>query len=140
MWRGFADMGVAPLVLSLGDFVRSLLLLLQQNGISLNLENERAWHELFYALKNAPAGHSGRPKALADLLFDWDGPYPKSQELSSSLGALKTFGLVCNSPRYTNYRIPRRLERLWAEHFDALPANVKGFLNIAYVSATERFQ
>lgn len=131
---------VAQLELSLGDFVKYLLVLLQRNGIPFKLEDERVWHELLYALKMVPQMHSGRPQSLADLKFDWDGPYPKSQELSRSFTVLRTNSLTCSSPAFTDYKILEGIKRRWAEEYEKLPANIKEFLNIALVIATERLQ
>lgn len=132
---------VKPAELTLGDFVKYLLALLQRDMVPLKLEDERLWHELFFALKRSSEGHSGKPRSLSDLKFDWDGPYPKSQTLLRFIDGLSITGSVtCSSPGFTEHKIAAGLDKVWLASMEVLPANVRQFLNIALVMATERFQ
>ena|SRR5438445_714616 len=78
--------------ISLGEFVKQLTLRFTQEGMTMPLRDERPWHMLFYRLKVA-SYPAGKPSFLEDLLFDWDGPYPRSSELAEYLDALQLDGL-----------------------------------------------
>jgi len=71
---------------TLGDFVEELVALLHKDGVKIPFKNQRPWHRLFYALKSESS--PGKPTFFDQLFFDWDGPYPKSEELSEFLYAL----------------------------------------------------
>ena len=70
----------------LGDFVEQLAANLQSKSIAMPFESEGPWHELFFDLKRTD--QEGKPSFLESLRFDWDGPYPKCQELSEFFHAL----------------------------------------------------
>lgn len=97
--------------ISLGDFVQQLLLQLGDN--ELHFRDERPWHELFYQLKTAPA-ESGKPCFLNDLFFDWNGAYPRCQELSEYLHGLHWAGCVsASNPSYDRFRLTREVGDQW---------------------------
>src|SRR5690242_4508258 len=79
--------------ISLGEFVTTLVLRMQQKGITMPFQNEEKWHKLFYCFKKN-ASQPGRPAFLDKLRFDWDGRYPKAQDLSEYLQALHWNGFV----------------------------------------------
>jgi hypothetical protein len=79
--------------LTLGEFVKVIVLMLHKKGVAMPFQNEEKWHELFYELKREKA-KEGRPNFFDRLRFDWDGPYPKSQDLSEYLQALHWNGFV----------------------------------------------
>ena len=126
--------------ISLGDFVKYLVLLLHKNNIVFTLRSYRPWHHLFWRLKKDPAV-SGRPAFFEKLWFDWDGPYPESPELSEYLDALLRVGCIESaSPRFEKYWLTERMASLWLFHFEALDDQTKIFLNNAAVLAQEEFQ
>ncbi len=76
-----------PETVTLGQFVKELSALLANENVSIPFKNERPWHTLFYSLKTE-RDVPGRPTFFDRLQFDWDGPFPKSQELSEFLHSL----------------------------------------------------
>jgi hypothetical protein len=78
---------------SLGEYVKLLLLELQNKKIPMPFQNEEKWHTLFYRAKKEYK-EAGRPSFLDELRFDWDGPYPRSQDLSEYLQTLHWNGFV----------------------------------------------
>ena len=72
---------------TLGDFMKELAVLMADAQLQLPLKDERPWHHLFFRLKQA-TDIEERPAFLDNLVFDWDGPTPKCQELSEFLHAL----------------------------------------------------
>lgn len=96
---------------SLGDFVQQLLL--QLSDSELPFRDERPWHELFYQLKIAPA-ERGKPQFLKDLLFDWNGAYPRSQELSEYLHGLHWTGCIsASNPSYDRFKLSQGVGNQW---------------------------
>jgi hypothetical protein len=78
---------------SLGEFITLLILQLDIKGVSMPFQNEEKWHRLFYKFK-VGRSQSGRPAFMNKLRFDWDGPYPKSQDLSEYLQILHLNGFI----------------------------------------------
>ena len=100
--------------ISLGEFVKQLTLRFTQAGMVMPLRDERPWHMLFYRLKTAPQA-SGRPGFLDDLLFDWDGPYPRSSELAEYLDALHWTGcLSASNPQYEKVEVNQKVSQIWS--------------------------
>ncbi|MBI2635230.1 MAG: hypothetical protein HYW79_01660 [Parcubacteria group bacterium] len=125
--------------ISFGDFVNYLVLLLQKNNIDLMLHKQEAWHHLFYRLKRSQKV-PGKPDFLETLWFDWDGPYPKSPELSQCLSVLCWIGVVqTNSPKYDRYCLPKDTEKLWLEQFEKLDKVIKQYLHSVIEAAKEEF-
>lgn len=125
--------------MGLGEFVNHLLVLLCKRKINLSLHKQSAWHNLFYKLKKMPRV-IGKPDFLNEMRFDWDGPYPKSQELSRYLDALYWTGCVSsNSPLFQEYRLGEALAALWSGRFDELDKESKEFLQTAFELALEEF-
>lgn len=126
--------------MTLGDFVEHLLVLLRKNGVVLPLKDKRPWHILFYELKWRTAGVSGRPEFLGEFQFDWDGPYPKSPELSEFLSALCLNGVVlASSPLFEEYKIPDNVFVILEKRYDMLEPEARQFLDTAYRMACEEF-
>jgi hypothetical protein len=114
--------------MSLGKFVKFLILLLQRERIDLSLHDRSRWHLLFYQLKRLPKT-PGRPVALEELLFDWDGPHPVCRELAEYLSALCMTGCVnWSSPDFRKYWLPEEMAVLWSKEYDGLGEEEKHFL------------
>jgi hypothetical protein len=79
--------------ISLGEFVKQLVLDLHRDETPMPFQNETNWHVLFYKLKKTQ-NNQGRPAFLDKLRFDWDGPYPRCQDLSEYLQTLHWNGFV----------------------------------------------
>ena len=92
---------------------------------------------LFYELKTS--SHSqGKPEFLSELLFDWDGPYPRSPELAEYLDALHWTGcLSASNPQYEKVTVNPKVKQLWS----ALPidADLGSFIDYAVERAKGRF-
>jgi len=99
--------------MTLGDFVQQLLL--QLSSEELHFRNERPCHELFYRLKTEP-DREGKPHFLKDLFFDWNGPYPRSQELSEYLHGLHWTGcLSAPNPTYDRFTLSSEVGNIWRQ-------------------------
>lgn len=132
-------MTVAGTDLSMGQFVRQLAALLQQNGIDLPFKNQRPWHLLFYELKGKEAT-SGRPKFFEELRFDWDAPYPKCQQLSEFLNALHfTASVSAHNPLYNVITIAPEIADRWAQSVSQDDPDLKRFVDDAVTLAQKEF-
>jgi hypothetical protein len=101
---------------TLGDFVQQLLVKLEKKELSF--KDERPWHEFFYSLKIGPE-IPGKPRFLTNLFFDWNGEYPKCQELSEYLHALHWSGcMTASNPGYDKFRLNEAVGRLWDKPVD----------------------
>lgn len=99
--------------MTLGAFVKRLVALLQSERIIMPFENEAPWHELFYKLKREHK-FRGRPAFFDSLRFDWDGPFPKSQELSDFLHALHWNACVsAQNPKYDRFTVSHEIVQEW---------------------------
>jgi len=102
--------------MTLGDFVQQLLLRLGDK--QLYFKHERPWHEVFYRLK-VSADRPGKPKFLQEMFFDWNGEYPKCQELSEYLHALHWTGcMAAANPSYDCFQLNEKIGRLWKTEVD----------------------
>lgn len=126
---------------SLGEFVTLLVLQLDKNEIPMPFQNEEKWHRLFYGLK-MERGQPGRPSFLDRMRFDWDGRYPKSQDLSEHLQVLHWNGFVSvANPSYDRLRVDQDLK----DSADVIRPNVKDeqleqFLSHTLNKASELFR
>jgi hypothetical protein len=85
---------------NLGDFVKEMAALMTDAQLRLPLKDERPWHLLFFELKRLRQA-VGRPTFLDRLVFDWDGPSPKCQELSEFIHALHwNANVTASNPTY----------------------------------------
>lgn len=101
---------------TLGEFVQQLLI--QVGDRELHFKDERPWHELFYRLKTSP-DTPGKPRFLRELFFDWNGEYPKCQELSEYLHALHWTGcMTAANPSYDRFKLNREIASLWRTTLD----------------------
>lgn len=124
--------------MSLGEFVKQLAVLMDQSGLVMLFKEERPWHSLFYRLKKDP--FQGKPGFLSDLRFDWDGPYPKSQELSRFIQSLHWTGAVgAVNPSYERIVLRPEMGDLWSKKLSGLSPIGKDFLNHAVSIAKEEF-
>ena len=98
---------------TLGDFVKELVVLMRDAHLQLPLKDERPWHLLFFQLKQE-RDIEGRPAFFDNLVFDWDGPAPKCQELSEFIHALHWNATVtANNPTYETIRLSDEIATLW---------------------------
>lgn len=126
--------------LSLGEFVKFLILLMQRNNVKFSFRAFGPWHLLFYRLKNMPET-DGKPRFFENLNFNWDGTYPKSPELSEFLSALCWIGcVITTSPEFEEYRLSEGVERAWSEQFEPFGGEANQFLNKALLLAREEFR
>ena len=124
--------------ISLGEFVKRLAASLQQEGAMMPFKNQRPWHLLVYELAKTPS--TGRPKFLDELIFDWDAPYPKCQELSEFLHALHfTASVSASNPSYDAISVDDELAELWSQPFPGENAALKDFIVSAVERAKETF-
>lgn len=122
----------------LGDFVEQLAANLQNKNIAMPFESEGPWHELFFDLKRTD--QEGKPSFLESLRFDWDGPYPKCQELSEFLHALHWNACVdARNPHFDKISLPQGIAALWLSRGDRLDEKTKAFLSSAAARAAELF-
>jgi len=124
---------------SLGQFVKQIAALLQQRKVQLPFKNQRPWHLLFYELKSLPVA-KGKPKFLDDLRFDWDSPYPKSQELSEFLNALHfTASVSARNPRFDIINVSPEVADRWAKTAAYDDPALRKFLDDAITLAEKEF-
>ena len=98
---------------TLGDFVKELAALMTEAHLQLPLKDERPWHILFFHLKQV-GETDGRPAFFDHLVFDWDGPAPKCQELSEFIHALHWNATVtANNPTYEALQLGNDVAELW---------------------------
>jgi hypothetical protein len=126
--------------MSLGDFIKELAALLHKRGVSMPFKNQRPWHLVLYDLKTAPSA-VGRPAFLDQLTFDWDGPYPKSRELSEFLHALHWNASVSViNPHYETITLTNEVAELWLNRYEQqLDPDTRTFLSAAAESAQKEF-
>lgn len=104
---------------SLGEFVKLLMLRFDSQGMTMPLRDEKPWHMLFYKLK-VSGNAVGKPDFLRELLFDWDGPYPRSSELAEYLDTLHWTGcLSASNPQYDTVTVNSKVRQIWSD----LPTN-----------------
>jgi hypothetical protein len=124
---------------SLGQFVKQIAALLQLKEVQLPFKNQRPWHQLFYELKTRPAA-KGKPKFLDALRFDWDSPYPKSQELSEFLNALHfTASVSARNPRFDVISVSPEVADRWAKTASNDNPALVAFINHAVTLAEKEF-
>jgi len=126
--------------LSLGEFVKQLTALIHQSGQPIPFKNERPWHYLFYELKKDKT-QRGRPAFFDDLAFDWDGPFPKSQELSDFLHSLHWNASVsASNPHYETIDLSEAVKELWLKRFEVSNEETKKFFELAVTRAKAEFR
>ncbi len=119
---------------TLGDFVKEIAALMKENNLRLPLKDERPWHLLFFDLKR-DRGAQGRPAFFDRLIFDWDGPSPKCQELSEFIHALHwNANVTASNPTYETLTLSDEVAIRWR------PALVTSFHQTALNQARTKFQ
>lgn len=125
--------------ITLGDFVKQLAVAMEHNGLVMLFKNEKPWHLLFYDLKRDAAGE-GKPSFFESLRFDWNGPYPKSQELSRFIQALHWTGAVgAVNPSYEKLVLQEDVSRLWGELAADMEQPLRRYLQRAVQIARTEF-
>jgi hypothetical protein len=122
---------------SLGEFVKQLTLQFSQEHMTMPLRDERPWHMLFYELKTSDYAKR-KPDFLSTLLFDWDGPYPRSSELAEYLDTLHWTGcLSASNPQYEKVTVNPKVSKLWS----SLPVDpeLSSFIDYAVETAKGHF-
>ena len=113
--------------MSLGDFVQQILIQLDANQV--HFRDERPWHEFFYRFKSGPE-QTGMPLFLKKLFFDWNGPYPRSQELSEYLHGLHWTGcLSAPNSAYDSFTLKSDVREIWQN--TEIEPELREFLNVA---------
>lgn len=127
-----------PESLCFSDFMKHLVALLGESKTPMTLKDERPWHMLFYALKTRDLGRA-KPSFLANLRFDWDGPYPKCQDVSEFLHALHwNAGVTAMNPHYAEMTIPPEIAEFWSHRRKDLDVDVRDMLeNVVKVAQHE---
>ena len=93
--------------------MKELAVLMTEDNLQLPLKDERPWHVLFYRLKQETDVEE-RPAFLDTLVFDWDGPSPKCQELSELIHALRwTATVTASNPTYEAIQLSDEITALW---------------------------
>ena len=119
---------------NLGDFVKEMAALMKDAHLRLPLKDERPWHLLFFDLKR-DRQVAGRPAFLDRLVFDWDGPSPKCQELSEFIHALHwNANVTASNPTYETLTLSEDVANRWR------PAAVTDFHQTALAQARTKFQ
>ncbi|HXY98808.1 MAG TPA: hypothetical protein VEI03_02325 [Stellaceae bacterium] len=125
--------------MSLGEMVKLLAATLHKNRVPLPFKNQKPWHLLLYTLK-MEGPKPDRPKFLDDLVFDWDGPFPTCEELSSFLNALHfTANVSGHNPRFNLVSVDDADAERWLKDFDKMGANSKSFVERAAELASREF-
>jgi len=124
--------------MTLGEFVKYLAALLSKKNIPMSFKDEEPWHVLLYRLHEEK--FAGKPEFLVRLIFDWGGPFPKSQDLSRYLQLLHVTGCVgVPNPSYKKMELSDGLEKLWYSQVGELPKAQRKFVEHAASLAEESF-
>ncbi|MBS0537090.1 MAG: hypothetical protein JSR72_23790 [Proteobacteria bacterium] len=122
--------------MSLGEFVKQLAVRMTKAKIAMPFKDERPWHVVLYDL--ATSDLKPKPEFLKKLQFDWDGPYPRSRDLSDYIHGLHFTGCVsAANPSYGEITLDGNLAKMWS----ALEVNedVKKFMDKAMLVAEKKF-
>ena len=127
-----------PIESTLGDFVKQLALRMEDENLVMLFKDESPWHMLFYRLKKAAAG--AQPAVIRNLRFDWDGPYPRCQELSEFIQALHWTGsVVAANPSYDRIMLQHDVKEVWKTEGHNIPAELQALLDDGVHLAKEQF-
>ncbi|MCH9052429.1 MAG: hypothetical protein IIA72_15345 [Proteobacteria bacterium] len=125
--------------MSLGQLVKQLAALLQKREVALPFKNQEPWHLLFYELSKLPP-NPGKPEFLNELVFDWDAPQPKCQELSDFLQALHfTANVSARNPRFDVINVDPDVADRWSQPLDPGNRELEQFLDTAVELACKEF-
>jgi hypothetical protein len=124
--------------ITLGDFIRLLAMTIPDHGRVMPFQDEAPWHTVFYRLKKET--EDPKPQFLANLSFDWDGPFPKSQDISDFLQALHWTGSVAAlNPGYEQIIVPQGTQERWRIELKDLSPETKKILDRSIKLAAEEF-
>lgn len=122
--------------LSLGDFVKQIA---SRVG-DMPFKVEKPWHVLFYQLKLGP-DELGKPRFFKVLRFDWDGPYPRSRELSRFIRALHwNSSASAGNPSFERITLPSEVQALWQSYYEEIDEDGREFIGKAVKLADELFK
>ncbi len=125
--------------MSLGQFVKHVAVLVQNRKVDLPFKNQEPWHLLFYELSTLPPD-PGKPEFLDELVFDWDAPQPKCQELSDFLHALHfTANVSARNPHFDVISVDPDVADRWSQPLDPNNRELEQFLDRAVELACEEF-
>ena len=124
--------------MTLGGFVKRLVAILHQKGVSIPLGHERPWHELIYGLYRIETAE-GKPEFFTKLRFNWDDPYPVCPELSEFLQGLRfNLDIVRHSDNFYAV-LSKELEDLWFGFHKIDDEKTKEFFKYAVELAEKKF-
>jgi hypothetical protein len=127
-----------PQDMTLGDFVKQLTVRMEDEKLVMLFKDEEPWHLLFYRLKKAEA--PVKPAFLSTLRFDWDGPYPRCQELSEFIQALHWTGsVVAANPSYDKITLQNEVRKIWSDDGKKLSPELSTFLDQGIEYAKQEF-
>jgi hypothetical protein len=112
--------------MTLGEFVKFLILLLRRERIDLSLHNRKHWHLMLYQLKKLELSET--PRFLSELFFDADRTYPWCRELDEYIAGLCIAGCMRWSGSFQNYWLPEGIALRWTAEYERLGADEKRFL------------
>lgn len=114
--------------MSLGRIIMLLVAKLHRDKVPLPFRNQEPWHLLFYTLKMKP-DTPGKPIFFSELVFDWDGPSPKCEELSEFLNGLHiTANVSGHNPRFDLISVDDDDATRWLQDFEHLDRDSKSFI------------
>lgn len=123
--------------MSLGEFVKQLTVRMHNSEVAMPFKDERPWHVVLYKLAVSDIGP--KPEFLKDLQFDWDGPYPRSRDLSDYLHGLHFTGCVsAANPSYDVITLDEGLEKIWSS--EKLDRKISEFMDQVMNIAKEEFK
>lgn len=126
--------------ISLGRMVTAIVAALHRQEVVLPFKNQKPWHLLFYSLKAQPVA-PGKPSFLGELVFDWDGPYPKCEELADFLNALHvTANVSALNPHFDAITVADADADRWSRVLADLDGNSRSFVARAVELARQEFQ
>lgn len=96
---------------TLAEFFEELIVALSKKNIALPLKDEQKWHTFLYNITTDNI--ENKPRFLNNIIFDWDAPYPKCQELSEFLQALHWNECInASNPSFSTFTIDSSLDNL----------------------------
>ncbi len=124
--------------ITLGDFIRLLAVAIPDADRAMPFQDETPWQMLFFRLKNEI--YDPKPSFISNLDFDWDGPFPKSQDVSDFLQALHWTGSVAAlNPSYEQIIVPLGVRVAWQEEFASMEPQLSALLARSVAIAKEEF-
>jgi hypothetical protein len=107
--------------------MKQLAVRMREADMVMTLKDEKPWHMLFYRLREEYKSEDAT--FLQSMQFDWDGPYPKSQDVSDFLQGLHWTGSVSAlNPTYERIIIPDEVQRVWKAEGEHLGEDDKALL------------